>query len=613
MMMRIVYSCVVDRNPRFFRQGMLLVRSLRAVGVPPGDILVNLTPAAQIYRKSFEALGCKVRDTIHFADGKYCNKVAQLRNAPDDAAFVVCCDTDLMFLRNIAPDLAGKEGLVLGKTVDFDNPPIERLRTAQHLIGSLSEITEVPADLNGKPTLAGNFNGGLYVLPGVHLRAFSSAWETEALALYQNPAVIQALGEFAWHIDQIAFCFALNRLGQRHEALPITYNYPLHFPVEAPVIDDPRDLRILHYHDAVDDSGLPYPINVTDTRITETVRDSVARLLTVVRLDLESRQAVDRADRRFTFLVGFHRSGTSLMASGCDALGYSIGSGELMEASFDNPKGYYENRRLVKINEQIHQDIDSDWDDIFFSFGDRGQRLAEDYRPVIQEFLTREFLLEPHPNYILKDPRMMQTYGIWRAAIKAMGMPPPDILFIYRNPLESAQSQQSRYIKTYEQDGAPFHFFGKDLHETLLLWYVCTVRFLLTLEDERIILVRYADLIARPRDTLRRVTDWAGLHADDHGIARFADDFLETGLRHHTRGPEDLRKAVLEFPFIHWLFQQLEDLAARPRVSAGELRAVADAHREPFADLMKFGFLGRLFTVPKRKWINERHMRTIRQ
>lgn len=610
--MRIVYSCVVDRNPKFFRQGMLLVRSLCAVGVRAADIVVNLTPGARSYRPEFEAQGCVVRDTILFADGKYCNKVAQLRNAPEDADFIVCCDTDLLFLRNIAPDLVGKKGLVLGKVVDFDNPPIERLRAAQELIGGLPDIDEVPADLNGKPTLAGNFNGGLYILPGTHLRALSSAWEAEALALHGNPAVIEALGEFAWHIDQIAFCFALNRLGLRHQALPITFNYPLHFSVDHHV-DEPGDLRILHYHDAVDEFGLPHAGKVSDPAIAASVHNSVARLMTLIRRERQRRLASVRAGQRFTFLIGFHRSGTSLMASGCDALGYSIGSGELMEASFDNPKGYYENRRLVKINERIQEELNSDWDDIFFSFGGRRQVLAEAFSPVIREFLSQEFLAAPHPNYILKDPRMMQTHGIWRAAVRAMGIATPDIVFISRNPLECAQSQQSRYRKTFEKDGAPFHVFGKDLRETLLLWYAYTVRFLLTLEEERIILVRYPDLIAKPRETLRRVADWAGLRADSDGIARFCDDFLETGLRHHARDRADLRKAVLEFPFIADLFEKLEDLAARPHVTAVEMRAIGEAHREAFADLLRFDFLGRLFTVPKRKWIQERHMRARRR
>lgn len=609
--MKIIYSCVVDQHIKFFRQGMLFVRSLRAVGVAPEDILVNLTPGASLYRPSFEGLGCTVRDTPYFADGKYCNKVAQLRNAPDDVDFVVCCDTDMVFMRNIAEDLEGKDGLVLGKVVDFDNPPVERFRAAEKLIGDLPAIPEIPADLNGKPTLACNFNGGLYILPGCHVRAFSAAWEEEALRLYNNPEVQEALGEFAWHIDQIAFCFTMNRLGLKYETLPISFNYPLHFNISDRRIRKPGDLRILHYHDAVDENGLPDTKKVQDGDISGAIRVAVEHLRIAIYLDRQKEHARSREGKRFTFVVGFHRSGTSLMASGCDALGYSTGSGELMAASFDNPKGYYESKRLVKINERVQKDLSSDWDDIFFSYGGRAQELAETYRLRIRDFLEREFLIEPHPNYILKDPRVMQTYGIWREGIQAMGLDKPEIVFIYRNPLECAESQRSRYQKGYVKDGVPFHYFGKDLRETLLLWYVYSVRFFLTLEGERLTVVRYGDLISKPEPTLRRVADWAGMEADDEGISEFATEFLETGLRHHAKTARDLQQATLEFPFIHKLFEQFEALADKKTIYPGDIRAIADTHREPFADLMRFDFLGRLFTVPKQRWIHERHMRAI--
>ncbi len=607
--MKIIYSCVVDRSPKFYLQALMLVRSLRAVGVEPEDILINLTPSARVYRSEFEARGCTVRDTIFFADKKYSNKVAQLRNAPEDVDFVICCDTDLLFMRNIAPDLSGKEGKVVGKTVDFPNPPIDVLREIHALFDDLPEIRDVAADVNGEPTLAGNFNGGLYIIPGSHVRAFSRQWEHEALRLFHDSRVKTILGKFDWHIDQISFCFALNKLGLEYEALPIEYNFPLHFPVDKSRVKDPGILRILHYHDAVDENGLPDIKKVQGKSMKEAVSNVAEQLRTLI--DLEAQQALaDRlANHRVTFLIGFHRSGTSLMASGCGALGYSTGSGELMASSFDNPKGYFESKRLVKINEEIQKDLSSDWDDVFFSFGNRADELARKYRTKITEFLEREFLIEPHPNYLLKDPRIMQTYGLWRSVVRSMGLATPEIVFIYRNPMECAQSQLSRYSKSYKKEGSPFHFFGKDLKETLLLWYVYSVRFFLTVQNERMIVVRYSDLISKPVPTLHRVADWTGMGGDSDGISAFASEFLETGLRHNERTPEELRKATLGIPFVFKLFSQLEAMAKKPQTYPGDIRAIVEAHKEPFADLMQYDFLGRLFTVPKQKWIHERHMR----
>lgn len=600
--MKIVYSCVVDQNPKFFSQALSLVASLKAVGVSSDDILINLTPSAKQYRTDFEEIGCLVRDTIFFADGKYSNKVAQLRNAPPEADFIVCCDTDLMFMRNLASDITSKAGLVLGKTVDFDNPPVDRLHAIRKMFDDLPEIAETAADVNGNPTLAGNFNGGLYILPGCHVQAFSKAWEYEALRLFNDPQVRDILSEFGWHIDQISFCFALNKLGLDYETLPITFNFPLHFPLPIGKVENPADIRIVHYHDAVDENGFPIVDEVNGHRHKNVIANASDNLRSVFYLEARKKHAKRCAEHQFTFLVGFHRSGTSLLSSGCDALGYSTGSGELMEASFDNPKGYYENKNLVKLNEAMYRDLLSDWDDIFFTFGDKGEQILDKYRFKIEKLLETEFLISPHANYLLKDPRMMQTYGVWRNGVRTMGCATPRIVFAFRNPLECAESQRSRYQKSYEREGQPFHFFGNDLRETLLLWYVYTIRFFMTLQSEHMIVVRYDDVISNPESTLHRIADWSGMDRDVKGINTFTNAFLEKDMRHHKRDIKELHKATLEIPYVFRLFEQLEEMASQPKVHHKDIQAIIETHRGPFADLIQFDFLGRLFSEPKRNW-----------
>jgi hypothetical protein len=607
--MKIIYSCVVDRDPKFYRQALNLVMSLRGVGIEAGHILVNLTPPAEIYRAEFERLGCLVRGTVLFADGKYCNKVAQLRNAPEDADFVICCDTDIMFLRDLAPDLEGKQGLVLGKIVDFDNPPIDRFRAVAALDPTLPEIAEVASDVNGAPTLAGNFNGGLYILPGAHLRTFSAAWEAEALRLYNTPEAQDILGEFGWHIDQISFCFTLNRLGLEYETLPITFNFPLHFAVGQARLKDPSQLRILHYHDAVDENFMPVADKVPGRDAKKFIADAVENLRFLFYMDDARAQAEQRACSRFTFLAGFHRSGTSLLASGCNSLGYSVGSGALLAAGDDNPKGYYENRSLVRINERIQRQVLSDWDDIFFSLGERADTVFHDVSPRISKFLEEEFLIDPAPNYLLKDPRILQTYRIWKESIQAMGHALPEIIFIFRNPLECANSQQRRYQNSYAGEGDPFHYFGADLRETLLLWYVYTMRFLMTLGGERMIAVSYADLLNDPATVLRRLGDWSGIEAEATEIERFVNEFFEKGLRHHQKSAEDLRKATLQIPYVFDLYKRLEPLGRKPQVTPRDIRSIVEHHSGPYAELMQLDFLGRLYTVPKQRWIHERYIR----
>ena len=610
--MRVVYSCVVDRGPKFFRQGLNLVHSLIAVGVKPENILVNLTPPASIYRPQYERLGCLVKDTIFFADKKYSNKVAQLRNAPRDVDFVVCCDTDILYMRNIEPDLRGKEGKVLGKVVDYDNPPIQIFRDIAALDPALPEIEEVPSDVNRQPTFSGNFNGGLYIIPGVHVAAFSEAWEEEALRLFHSQKCQEILGSYAWHIDQISFCFALAKLGLDYEYLPITFNFPLHMAVPEDRVTDPSDLKILHYHTAVEENGLPTEEIVVGKDLKLAVNDARENMRTLFYLDSQSEIREQMKQSKFTFLMGFHRSGTSLLTSGCEKIGYSVGNGGLLEASYDNPKGYYENRTLVRLNDLIMKALDSDWDDIFFSFDGRQNELLNKFAFQIEQFYRNEFLLSGADNYILKDPRTMQTYIIWKTVCEAVTKQSPEIVFVYRNPLECAESQEQRHKKSFQGAGDPFHFFGRELKETLLLWYVYTARFFSYLENEPMIVASYTDLIENPRATMQRISNWSGMSPDESALTEFEADFFDKDLRHHSRSKEELRKHTLDIPYVYEMFESLETLSKKPFISRHDIREFNRANAQPFAELLQYKFLGRLFSVPKRQWIHEKHMRQSR-
>jgi hypothetical protein len=601
--MRVVYSCVVDGAPKFVMQAFNLVLSLRAVGVAPERVLVNLTPHAAAHRRRFEAMGVRVRDTVFFADGKYCNKVAQLRNTPEDAdVVVVCCDTDILFVNNIEPMLAENRGIVLGKIVDFANPPIEQLRAAVALVDPSLRFEEALSDIDKQPTVVGNLNGGLYVLPAEHIPNLSKAWERYATDLFTHPKTDEVLREFAWHIDQIAFCCALNSLELPHVALPIEYNFPLHCRLPKYREASTPRLQVIHYHNAVDENWIPTTAQGRDLGLNHQVMEATEALRTLWQLEAARDDEVRRASQHFTFVMGFHRSGTSLLTAGCERLGYSIGSGDLNASNIDNPRGYFENRRLVKLNEEIMRELESEWDDILFSFDGRQAETEEKFLVPIQHFIEQEFLCFKSARYVLKDPRTMQTYGVWRGAFRRIGLATPEIVFISRNPLECAESQVARYQTFYLDKHDPAHFFGRELIETCLLWYAYNVRFLMTLEDERIVFVRYNDLMDTPASVLGKIAKWAGLDPGAASLTTYANEFLDKGLRHHHRNRADLQAATRLYPQVADLYAQLDALAGREHVPPSTIRWIVERHRDSYAELMHYAFLGRLMAVPRLKW-----------
>ena len=63
-----------------------------------------------------------------------------------------------------------------------------------------------------------------------------------------------------------------------------------------------------------------------------------------------------------TFVVlGMHRSGTSLLAGGLQAMDIDMGK-KLLPASPFNPKGHFENEDFVKLNDEILQAAGGSWD-----------------------------------------------------------------------------------------------------------------------------------------------------------------------------------------------------------------------------------------------------------
>lgn len=59
-------------------------------------------------------------------------------------------------------------------------------------------------------------------------------------------------------------------------------------------------------------------------------------------------------------VLGMHRSGTSAVARALLTLGVNLGR-NLMGGSPDNPKGYWENRVFVKINERLLSSLGLRW------------------------------------------------------------------------------------------------------------------------------------------------------------------------------------------------------------------------------------------------------------
>lgn len=225
-------------------------------------------------------------------------------------------------------------------------------------------------------------------------------------------------------------------------------------------------------------------------------------------------------DRSVGILVaGMHRSGTSAVAGLLAKIGVSL-STHLLEPGDDNPKGYWEHRRAVEINDRLLNALDRSWDDI------RGlpqnwlkSDAANTARNEIKELVKADF--EAAKIWAIKDPRMCRVLPLWIAALQDLGVEPV-VLTVARNPLEVAASLTAR-----NQMGQPIG---------LALW----LRYFLEAEEAsrslRRAAILYDDFLSNPLAILSTALQELGVEisAPDAAARSELAGFIDPSDRHHS-------------------------------------------------------------------------------
>jgi 2-polyprenyl-3-methyl-5-hydroxy-6-metoxy-1,4-benzoquinol methylase len=256
---KINYSCVIDDSPVFYWQGVIFVTSLIEIAkVEPKNIYIHLVEKNSAFESFLESKGVNKVFITPWGDKKYCNKLQQL-NTPQlqNADFVFLCDADIAFLEDISKKISFDK--VVGKTVDFDNPTLDKLKSIfDHF--DLEHPKENLDTLNVQPTFDGNFNGGLYGIPGVLVKEFGERWKSWAEKLLESDFVAQELGGKVIHIDQLSFCMALKESKSSYRKLDLTYNCPTHIENITSLASQIKSgPRALHYHSKLSPIGLLEP------------------------------------------------------------------------------------------------------------------------------------------------------------------------------------------------------------------------------------------------------------------------------------------------------------------------------------------------------------------
>lgn len=143
-----------------------------------------------------------------------------------------------------------------------------------------------------------------------------------------------------------------------------------------------------------------------------------------------------KQSRKIYLITGMHRSGTSLVAGILAEAGFDLGR-DLLPANEANPKGYFEDRECVVLNELILRSVGRCW----FDTRPIGPKIREEWRQRLASYLSQR--LHGGGAIAVKDPRISRLLPFWADAFQEVGAK-PQILVCIRNPSEVMNSLATR-------------------------------------------------------------------------------------------------------------------------------------------------------------------------
>ena len=144
---------------------------------------------------------------------------------------------------------------------------------------------------------------------------------------------------------------------------------------------------------------------------------------------------------RLVLVTGMHRSGTSAVARALNLLGVDFGE-ELIGPAHDNPRGFWEDRRIVEIHDSLLHAIGRPWDDPRpLPEGWLDLKPAREALEALGALLTRMPWSAPVRG--IKDPRMSRLLPLWERLLQSLKIEFVTLLCV-RDPQAVAASMLAR-------------------------------------------------------------------------------------------------------------------------------------------------------------------------
>jgi hypothetical protein len=216
------------------------------------------------------------------------------------------------------------------------------------------------------------------------------------------------------------------------------------------------------------------------------------------------------------FVLGMHRSGTSTVSNFITSLGYDLGH-HPMAPREDNPKGFWENTEITRVNDEILALHGLRWDSLTLIQDLPIESICHDkqIRSKVLQVLEEEFDTD---NISIKDPRMCHLLPLWKSVLNEANYE-THYVTVNRDPTAVAKSLAKRDMMPFERG--------------LLLWLLYSVSLARHLKAAPTIAIDYDELMKSPALSLAplKPLNPEGFAAQ---VAKFVDEFLSDSLYHHS-------------------------------------------------------------------------------
>ena len=253
--------------------------------------------------------------------------------------------------------------------------------------------------------------------------------------------------------------------------------------------------------------------------------------------------------QRAILVLGAGRSGTSAIARGLAALGVELGDHLVRPNPRENPRGYFEDDDLRRLN-----------DEVLAIAGSSNMSLnlvpaATFTLPALAPLKERARTLIHHRYgrcrlWGFKDPRTAQVLPFWQDILRQDHYQDAYVLAV-RNPLSVAASLANIDA-------------GFDVRRSCIFWLLRSTSALTGIWDRPCVVVNYDTLLADPRGQLGRVAKALNLPWTPpiaQAVETYAAEFLAADLRHATHSRQDLQNHPAVPPVVWRAYESLTALA----------------------------------------------------